>query len=248
MPIFGGNFNIVLNKGCFGCRIDCGEKLGFQGVKAHDLSNTGGPGFELSEIPDGNQFPNLVQSRYIGNDVWGFEFASAKDYKIQCAEAYKSTASMEPLSLALNYEDSTRVSTCQTIGLTIFRGRRMTLDRSSILPYRLWIPYYRLPEPNKILDSQAHDIVAPRESVGFAVESQTQVSVDQYIQGCTSWNLVCNSSNDLSNLEYPKSANGFETAETSTRHSRTASPNRSPLQENKQRRLPLLRWQLDLLC
>ncbi len=90
-PEFGRNFNVFPNRGIFGLRDDCTDSACINNVKFNNIQNVGPIGLTLADIPQGSryqycnfppQLPCIIPQRYIGNDAWEIEVASANKVNI----------------------------------------------------------------------------------------------------------------------------------------------------------------------
>lgn len=90
-PEFGRNFNVFSNKGIFGIKLDCAnENIKLDCIRTKNINTIGDIGITLDQIPGHEHYPNLSQTRYIGNDSWGVEFASASNITLSNSKIHKT--------------------------------------------------------------------------------------------------------------------------------------------------------------
>lgn len=84
IPLSGFTLNTPFTTtGLFAIRIDCSNHVITQNIRVKNLQSLGPPGIDLSSIPGASHYPDLVQPRYQGNDVWGLEFAVGNNVKVK---------------------------------------------------------------------------------------------------------------------------------------------------------------------
>jgi hypothetical protein len=84
IPLFGNaSFSPYTLESLFGVKIDCSEKVILDKSQIRNLRCLGNPGIDLASIPGASNYPNLTQTRYIGNDVRAIEFAVGTDINLK---------------------------------------------------------------------------------------------------------------------------------------------------------------------
>jgi len=74
-PLFNGDFAGHTNKGAFGIRLDCGHGVTMRNCRVLGVENIGQLGISLASISGGSNY-SFKQTRYTGNDTYGFSLAA----------------------------------------------------------------------------------------------------------------------------------------------------------------------------
>lgn len=211
-PTFGRNFNIVLNKGIFGFRIDCGEKIHMDKCSTSDITTNGAPGAELADLPGGDTY-EFKQERYIGNDSWGFVFSSDSSFDIKNSSASNISSvnggGVFGFDLLGSVRDTHIKSSCthDLIGDADIIGQSVVNPPVAVYGFRI----INCSPENILEDCSASKISSPRKSIAFAIES----SDNNKVIDCQSYDIVVTSPHNLFEPEFAKKAIGYESAASS---------------------------------
>lgn len=203
VPIFGRQVDGVGIKGVFGIRMDCAKNIHIKNCNVCNLSNVGAPGTELSEIPDGEFYKNLIQQPYRGNDAWGFESGNLHQSTIRnCSSSKISSINGSVFALDLIGSDGDIVvKKCKSIDIFAF-GDNTTSNVN--LPSEVYgFRAQNNSGPIQFTQCKSKRIYSPRFAFGFAAEESDGVQ----FSFCEAQNLKATSSRDLSS---PKQAFGFD--------------------------------------
>ena len=74
-PLFNSDFAGHTNKGAFGIRLDCGHGVTMKNCRVLGVENIGPLGALLASLPGGSNY-SFEQTRYTGNEVYGFSLAA----------------------------------------------------------------------------------------------------------------------------------------------------------------------------
>ncbi|MGB8366745.1 MAG: hypothetical protein WCD44_00135 [Candidatus Babeliales bacterium] len=85
-PIFDGDFAGHTVKGAFGVRLDCGHGVAIKNCRVLGIENIGQLGTLVADIPGGSNY-SFTQTRYTGNDTYGFSLAACYNCKLDLCAA-----------------------------------------------------------------------------------------------------------------------------------------------------------------
>jgi len=176
-PKFGQILDDVSNIGLFGLRLDCTIDSTIKNMEARNLENIGAKGIELSQIPGGQNYPGYIQTRYTGNDIWGYELGNCRNVVISKAHSNDiKTINGDSFGLDLinvNYgiivEDS---KSTNVVGLLDSQNSIVNVS-SEGYGFRAMNSQYC--EFNRC---SAFNVETPRDSFGFASEESDNVIYD----------------------------------------------------------------------
>ena len=178
-PFFGINFNAPnVNVGVFGIRHDCSDTVTVKNVRMSHIENHGHPGAELATIPHGLDFVGLVtETRYIGNDSWGFEYAVVNNLALDHSKASCVTSDngdVFGLDLA-NADQNANVSNTVTKKM-VGKGDSQTAVNTPSEVYGLRV--VNNAGPVVINHHKSKNITSPRTAFGLATEDASGVVFD----------------------------------------------------------------------
>lgn len=206
-PLFGAAIDNFSVKGNFAFRIDCASMSNLKRCSACGVENLGRRGVELKDIPGSAYYPNLAQSRYAGNDVWGFETATSDLITFDCCKASSiSTRWGDAFGFHLagfhlaGFSSAIQLKECTSEGIYGFSD---TTDSAVNLPSVAYgFEIENNPGPIAHYNCLATKIKAPRFAFGFSDENSSEV-----LYRCSTAKKIAATSS--SNLSYPKEAFGF---------------------------------------
>lgn len=89
-PGFGRNFNLFINRGVFGIRLDCAskpDKKSLCRIRMKDILSIGPIGKTLNDIAKGDLYKGIIEEvRYEGNDAWHIELSTDDNVELKCSE------------------------------------------------------------------------------------------------------------------------------------------------------------------
>ncbi len=203
LPLFGLFIDGFPIKGTFGMRVDCAEHITTDNCHVCGIVNVGPLGTTLAEIPDGEFYTDLVESRYAGNDVWGFEFGNNEFTKITHSSA-KNISTINGDAFGLDFTGFDSYVFVKHFESKRISGHNDNVD-SVVNPPSVSYGYRVIDNagPLKIIKSKAEKIRAPRFAFGFAVEESDLTKLYK----CLVKNVKATSSK---HSESPKQAFGIE--------------------------------------
>lgn len=205
-PGFGIALDSVPIKGTFGVRFDCSNKGTLKNITTKNIENVGMPGQTLATIPDGIYYEGLLQeTRYQGNDVWGFEFGTQDKGLVKDCHAcnISSLHGGEIFGFDLITDNiATTVDSCTCTKVVGFADDTLSIVNPPATAYGF--RSQNNSGPVEFSKSSAKKITAPRFAFGFAAEETDGIRLTQ----CNAEEISATSSKDL--VSSPKQAFGFD--------------------------------------
>jgi len=179
-PIFNGDFAGHTDKGAFGIRLDCGHGVTIKNCRVLGIENVGGLGTSLAEIPGGLHY-SFEQTRYTGNDAYGFSLAASHNCVLDnCSATECSSLNGIVHGIALINESSgNKLTNC------VSSDHYASLDNlgSVINPSSVVYGYLinNQSNANQLTDCVSQLLTSPRYCYGFYCYDVIDAAIDNCI-------------------------------------------------------------------
>ena len=202
-PSFLTDFAGHTNKGVFGLRVDCGHGIEIKNCRIGNIENTGEKGTILTDIPAGEEYSELEQIRYTGNDVHGLSLVSCHNCSVRDAWVFECSSSNGHI-FGVNLDSHA--------GVNYFEGcvssaHRAELDNvGSIVNPSSQVYGYFIEDGSHdqiFVECTSCSLESPRAACGFFIKEAARILCER----CVSTGHTATS---LSNLDQGKFALGFK--------------------------------------
>ncbi len=220
-PAFNYILNTILNKGLFALRVDCSQRICANNIKTKNLQSFGEPYTEITDIPAIERYPDLVQPRYEGNDIFGVSFSSDIGLVAEniCVD---DIFSLNGYVFSLDLPVSTPNAVLRKINIKNAEAKSDNINSSANPSSQVYGIRVKDNENVKIKCVKINGITSPRYSEGISVLNSENIQ----ILCANIKNILVTSPNNLFDPIYAKNAIGYLSQQSiNTKFLRTEASN-----------------------